>query len=177
MKRLIIIRGASGVGKTSIAKELSKRLGTRTAHVPVDLTPLNLLVDYQKIPKKQYTRLMYDNAEDMIRNFLTNNISVITDAMFTLKDGPIPRLIRMIRLGKRYGAKVTVFELHAKLDTIRERAKQRSRPEDVGTEYRRIDSRNKRFLMNRYMNAIKIDTDNKTSQQIVDELLSYIRDS
>jgi archaellum biogenesis ATPase FlaH len=174
MKRLIIIRGASGAGKSSIATLLVKKLGNKTAHVPVDITPFSFMVDYLKIPHVKMSNLSYDNAECLVRNFLKANLSVVTDHMFSRYTKNKSRLEIMIRIGKRNGAKVIVIELIADLSTLERRAKKRARYEDVSNKFKKIGKRRKKFLRTRHKGAIQIDTNNKTKYQIVNEILEKI---
>jgi len=177
MKYLIILRGASGVGKSRIAKQLAKKLGKGTAHVPLDITPFDMIIDYLKIPHIKMSNLSYDNAECLVRNFLKANFTVVTDHMFSRYTNKKSRLEKMIRIGKRNQAKVCIVELHADLPTLESRARQRARHEDVRTNYKKIEKRRKKFLRTKHKNAIRIDTKNKTINQIVKEILKNIKAS
>ncbi|MFQ5648094.1 MAG: AAA family ATPase [Candidatus Aenigmatarchaeota archaeon] len=123
------------------------------------------------------SNLSYDNAEDLVRNFLKANFTVVTDHMFARFTNKRSRLERMVQIGKRHNAKVFVFELHADLDTLKSRAKQRARHAGVATGYRRIDTRRKKFLRTPYKDAITIDTADKQTGQIADEILRHIKAS
>ena len=174
MKKLIIIRGASGVGKSSVAELLARKLGKGTAHVPVNITLFDLIIDYLKFPHTKMINLSYDNAEALVRNFLRANFTVVTDHMFARTTNKKSRLEKMIQIGKRNKAKVYVFELHADLSMVRSRAKQRARQTDIKTNYKKIDSRYKKSLRTRHKNAIIIDTADKSVNQTVNEIMKRL---
>ena len=174
MKRLIIIRGPSGVGKSTIVEKLISHLGKKTAYIPVAHTTYSLITEDIEFASNKLIDLMHDNADDLIRNFLKANYTVITDAKFSHKTNNKFRLDRLVRIGHKNNAKVFVFELEANLPTLLSRAKRRARSKDINTNYKLIKQKYNRFSRNRYKNAISISTKNKSVNKIVQEILKYI---
>lgn len=178
MKRhLVIIRGPSGVGKSTVAKEVVERLGSGTAYVTPDITTEHLMRHNEHLtaPTRKIIGLIYDNAEHLVNNMLAFGFSVVTEGMFSFKDKSRTRIQRMVGIGKKHGASVLVFDLNASLSTLQKRAKRRGRKDDKMTNYALVDQRYKTFSRDQYKNSIKLDVAKMTQDQIVDEILKRIK--
>ncbi len=175
MKKLIVIRGSSGVGKSSVVKRLVKKMGKNVVYLPVAHITYSLLVKEPKFASNKLIDLMHDNADDLIRNFLKADYTVVTDAIFSHETKSKSRLKKLVRIGKNSHAKVYVFELSSDLPTLIDRAKKRKRPKDVKTNYNLIKKKHKNFLKTKYKNAININTEKKSINQIVVEIVSRIK--
>ncbi len=173
MKKLIIIRGPSAVGKTSVVKKLIQKLTGKVAYIPVAHTTYSLIPEDIAFASNKLIDLMHDNADDLIRNFLNANYTVISDAIFSHSTKGQSRLDNLVQIGKTNGAKVYVFELCADISTLKNRAKKRKRSKDETTNYDLIDKKYSKFLKTKYEGAINIDTNKKTLNQIADEIMTY----
>ncbi|MFT4343788.1 MAG: AAA family ATPase [Candidatus Woesearchaeota archaeon] len=174
MKKLIILRGPSGVGKSTVIKELLLHFGKNVAYIPVAHTTYSLIPEEIEFASDNLINLMHDNADDLVRNFLKANYTVLTDAIFYHKTNNKSRLDRLVKIGQRNNAKIYVFDLEASLPTLLSRAKKRARPKDVSTDFALIKKKYITFSRNRYKNAIAVSTDNKSVKKIVEEILSYV---
>lgn len=168
--KLIIIRGASGVGKSTIGKKLAEKLGKGTACVNVDVFPHEMMIDWINIPMKERLKFMYDGADMIINKFLKEGYDVVTDGMYCIDDD-LTLLKKMIKLGENYNADIYVFELEANLETIKKRAKVRNREEDIDGES--ILRRYKIFQKAKYKKGITIDA-NGSINNIVDTIINEI---
>lgn len=175
MKKLIIIRGPSGVGKSAVVKELLKNLDGSYAYIPVAHTTYSLLVKEPLFASDDLIDLMQDNVDCLANNFLKKEYSVVTDAIFYHKTNNISRLKTLIDVGEKNNAKVIVFDLIASLDILIERAKKRSREKDVKTNFELIKKKYAKFEKNRYENSITINTEKKTVKQIANEIRENIK--
>jgi len=64
MKKLIILRGPSGVGKSTVAKILAKKLGKtieKLAIIPIDLGIEKLIINRPKIFERKFSEIMQKN--------------------------------------------------------------------------------------------------------------------
>ena len=174
MKKLIIIRGASGVGKTRVVKGIIKKLGKKTAYIPVAHTTYELIIKDIEFASNKLIDLMHDNADDLIKNFLNVNFTVVTDAIFAHTTKGKSRLDKLIKIGYKNNAKVYVFELNANLPTILDRAKKRKRTKDVKTKYKLIEKKHKQFVRSKHKTAIEINTEGKSINKIIQEILKKL---
>ena len=79
MPKLIIIRGASGVGKSTIARNVAEAMGKGTAHVNVDIFPHEMMIDWMNIPMKLWNFLTQRDIQ-VIRWKLKSQL-IMTEAM------------------------------------------------------------------------------------------------
>ena len=175
IKKLIIIRGPSGVGKSAVVKELLQHLDENYAYIPVAQTTYSLLVKEPMFPSDELIDLMQDNIDSLANNFLANGYNVITDAIFYHKTKNVSRLQTLINIGQKNNAKILVFDLVANLDTLLERAKKRGRNKDIKTDFDLIKKKYEKFEKNRYENAVTISTNNKSIKQIAIEVINKIK--
>lgn len=173
MVMLIIIRGASGVGKSTIARKVAERLGKGTAHVNVDIFSHGMMVDWEKVPIEERLVFMYDNAQFVVSNFLNHNYNVVTDGMFC-RENDLSLLNNMMQTGKYYKADVFVFELEADTKTIRARAMERNREEDKDVGFETIRRRQKIFDKARSDEAVRINTESKSVELCAKEVFESL---
>ena len=175
IKKLIIIRGPSGVGKSSVVEELLKHLDEHYTYIPVAHTTYSLLVKEPMFASDDLIDLMQDNVDSLANNFLASRYNVITDAIFYHKTKNVSRLETIIKVGQKNNANIFVFDLVADLKTLINRAKKRARTKDIKTNFELIKKKYEKFEKNRYENAVTISTDDKSIKQIAKEILILIK--
>ena len=119
-KKLIIIRGTSGVGKSTVAKLLAEKLKSEHKNlvlIPFDLSMAYLIKNLKTFNQKT-VNLMQKNTEDLIKNFLEEGYTVITEGIFYKKYLRKLSLKRLLSIGKKYSAKTIVIELESDIKTI-----------------------------------------------------------
>lgn len=85
-KKVFVISGAPGVGKTTLIKELSKKL-PKVAHISIDKLRNFIRAGYaspnnwNEEVEKQY-RLAHQNAADLTKNYLSQGYLVFIDDVF-----------------------------------------------------------------------------------------------
>ncbi len=157
----IIIRGPAGVGKSSIAEILKKELNA--VHISFD-------------------KIMKENKLDVIegdgiseKNFIKANNLILKKALRNLKNGKIVifdgcfyREGQLTHLLENIPYKYYIFTLKASQDICFERNRGRSRimPQEAIKDVHNLVSK-KDF-------GVIIDTENKSKEDIVKEILSYI---
>lgn len=177
VKKLIIVRGPSCVGKSIVSKELSRELKKKCkklALIPVDLSISKLVIKLDKFDEK-FSKLKQKNTEDLVNNFLSNNYDVVVEGLFCKTSNGKYYLDKMLSIGRENKAKISVIELHASFETIKQRIKKRSKENpkhdnNLKNSKRRYDS----FMKYPYKKAIKIDTENKSIKSIVKEIKGKI---
>ena len=177
MKKLIIIRGASGVGKTTVAEKLANELKIKKlARVPVDITPSRLVVNPYSINRDEMAKLTQDNSESLVKNFLSEGYTIIIDGMFYRKHKGRNSLKRLLDIGKKNKAKTYVIELDADKEDVLERINQRSKTDKKSdNDAKRVLDRYERFSKTRYKESLVIDTKGKNVDKIIKEILREVR--
>ena len=157
----IIIRGPAGIGKSTIAKELSKILKAR-------------YITFDKVMSK-YKLDTIEGDGISTKNFIKANNLVLNKALNSLKkndivifDGCFYRKEQVEHLLKNLPYKSYIFSLKAPIDICVSR--NRTRSKDM-TETAIHEVHN---LVSKHECGIAIETKNKTKEQIVQEILSYL---
>lgn len=170
----ILIRGPSGVGKSTIARKLAKKLPQKTAHINVDVFPHELIVDWEEIPITERLDIMYENAYFATELFLKKDYNVVIDGGFSIGED-FTLLRKFLELAKRYNKKPEVVELIASLEELINRAKKRNRLEDTENNFEIIKHRLNSFVESNLKNKILINTDKKKTEIIVLEILKRVQ--
>ena len=165
MSYYIIIRGPLGVGKSKISLELAEKLKAEYISMDKLLEKLNL----DKVDKDEgcVSAKNFIKADEFILPRITEDLSngkvVIIDGCFYQKE-QLTHLINNLPGFKHY-----VFSLKASLQTCIDRDKGRKwvRGEGSATAIHN--------LVSRFDSGEIIDTENKTVEQEVDEIISYIK--
>lgn len=178
-KKLIIIRGPSGIGKSTITNSLCQQLRKETkriAFVPVDLTLSDLLVSSYKMTRDERSDLIQENTESLVRNFLQRNYTVITEGMFYKNHKGAHTLERMIKLGKEYRAKVIIIELEADVEEIVRRVRKRAKEnKNHDNNLSRTRERYEGFMRTRHRRAITLQVKGKTAKQVAKEIVERVQ--
>jgi predicted kinase len=159
----IIIRGPLGIGKSTIAEQVAKKLGGM--HISVDriLDEHHLTSDHEEGYISQKSFLKANKiAVAQARAALDKNLPVIFDGNFYWKS-QVEDLLHQI------GSPCVVFTLKAPLETCIKRDAGRTKPCGEGAAkavYAKATS---------FDYGISIDTANKSAAQTADVILSHIR--
>ena len=176
---VIIIRGPSGVGKSSVSHALSdilKKKIKRIAYLPVDVSIYPFMRNYSKLSKKERWDIAQENLEMIFENFLKRKFTIIIDGIFHGKYEGKSHLERLFKIARKHKVKTIVFELHAHLKTLHKRINERAKinkyawrnPKDTEDRY-------ERFMKTLHKDAIVIQTENKSTDEIVGEILKELR--
>ncbi|MFW6014341.1 MAG: AAA family ATPase [Candidatus Nanoarchaeia archaeon] len=155
MPSCIIIRGAAGVGKTTIAKELARI--TKSDYYSVDdvleQNGLDTIIG-DGIPADNFIK-----ADDIILKNLNDEKTAVIDGCFYREE--------QLKHMKENCKKLHIFTLHANLPECKRRNARRSEPlpsDAVEQVYK---------LVYNIREGVIITTMNKTIRQIIKEILSY----
>ena len=177
--QVIIIRGPSGVGKSSVSHVLSdilKKKIKRIAYIPSDVSIYPFMRNYFKLSKKERGEIAQENLEMIFENFLRRKFAIIIDGIFHGKYKKETHLERLFNMAKKHKAKTIVFELHAHLETLNKRVKKRAKENKYAwTNPKDIEYRYKGFMKSLYKDAVVINTENKSANEVVKEILKRLR--
>jgi len=157
----IIIRGPLGSGKTTIAKELSKKLREKYISVDEHLENNGLdKVEGKSIPVKSFLKVNRMVAPEAKKGLIKSMV-VIFDGNFYHKN-QIKDLIKIMKI-PHY-----VFTLKASLETCIKRDDGRKRKYGVRSVKAVYN------LVKKFDYGIEIDTENKTSKGVAKESVQYL---
>ncbi|MBW3014864.1 AAA family ATPase [Candidatus Woesearchaeota archaeon] len=145
---IIIIRGAMGVGKTSVAKKVAEKLGFEYVSIDKLLEENGLdKVEGKSIPLENFLK---------VNSMIPRDKDVVVDGNFYFKE-----------VIEDLGADL-VFTLHASFEECVRR--------DKGREVTLYDEGAKAYydFCNRFEFGIKIDTDDKAESKVVEEIVAII---
>lgn len=158
MRKTIIIRGPLGVGKTSIAKGVAKKLGGVHVSVGKILRENNLdRIGEKHIPLENYLKV---NSIIEVQVRPVEGILVI-DGNFYYKE-------QLKDLKKRLSKPFIIFTLTASLDTCIRRDILRDKPQGKEAAIKMHN------LVSLYKTGIIIDTENKSQGEVLGEVLSRL---
>ena len=158
---IVIIRGPLGVGKTTVAKQLCQQLDGCYISVDAVLEAHGLDQVKNGIPARNFIKAN-ELALPTARQALADGKTVIFDGNFYYKT-PIWHLRRSLP------APLTVFNLKATVEACIERDKARERVYGEGA------ASWVHYLVSRFDIGIPIETEGKTSAQVVQELLDRLQ--
>lgn len=154
MKKCIIIRGAAGVGKTTIAKLLAKTINAYYFSFDEVMEKNKLdVIKGDGIPSRNFVK-----ANKLIIPLMQKKKLVVLDGCFYRKE-------QIEHLLKIFPSKITVFTLNAPLSECIERNKTRANPM-TKKAIKEVCS-----LVSKVKIGVVIDTVGKTKQQIVSEIV------
>jgi len=160
MKYFIIIRGPLGIGKTTIAKKLAKKLGASCVSIDKILKKHNLdIIKGDCIPLKNFIRAT-EMELPTIKKILIRNPVVFDHNFYHKKQ--ITHLIRKLN------APHYIFTLKAPLELCTKRDDTRKKSYGKDATYQVYK------LVSRFDYGKSINVKNKTVNQIVKEIISFI---
>ncbi|MCK5149470.1 AAA family ATPase [Candidatus Pacearchaeota archaeon] len=172
MKNLIIIRGCPAVGKGTLSMKLSEKLKGKVAKLTLDDFQWDMTA-HQKRTRKDF-EISFKNYLFVLENYLKNNYTIIAEDVWLRYYGYPDKstdINKIIFLGKKYKAKITLILLKAKWNTIKSRNKVRHRVmkgKELKEVYEKIYSR-------KIKNEQLIFVDGKSTEQITKEVLKLVK--
>jgi|FLOH01.1.fsa_nt_gi shikimate kinase len=157
MNGCIIIRGPAGVGKTTIAKEIAKKIGAE--YISFDKVMEDNELDEivgDGIPAENFVK-----ANELILPIIANKKNVVLDGCFYRQE-------QIKHLLKSLTSKVLIFTLCADVNECYERNIQRENPmslDDINQVHKMVYN---------LKIGIEINTSKKKKDQIISELLAKI---
>lgn len=154
---IIIIRGSAGVGKTTIAKELAKALNAEYFSFDVIMKENKLdTIIGDGIPAENFVK-----ANEIIMSLIKSKNKVVLDGCFYRKK-------QVDHLLNKFKDKIHIFTLDADINECLKRNKTRNNPMQENS-IRQVYQ-----LVSNLQLGIKINTDGKTIQEIVSEILNHL---
>jgi shikimate kinase len=165
MPKIILIRGPLGIGKTTIAKELTERLNAAYFSMDKILEENNIdKIDEKQgcIPKENFIKA--DNLIlPEIKKAIGQGKNIILDGCFYHQE-QIEHLKEELKDNK-----ILIFNLKASLESCIKRDRKRKRV--YGEEAARAVHK----LVSRFDIGESIDTDGKSEEQVLGEILGVLR--
>jgi len=166
------MRGCPAVGKGTIAIELADKLRGRVAKLTLDDFQWDQTVT-KKRTKKDF-EVSFKNYLSVLENYLRNNYNVISEDVWLRYYGYPDKstdINKVIKLGKKYKAKIILILLKAKWNTIKSRNSVRHRimkEKELKDLYEKIYSR-------KIKDELIVNVDGKSVKQITNEILKFIK--
>lgn len=161
MSQVIIIRGPLGVGKTTIANELTKKLGAVNLSVDGALEEIGYQnIEGAGISIEDFIRVNETMLPD-IKQALEKSQPVIVDGCFYHKE-------QIEHLEKNVAAPVVVFTLKASVEDCIDRDKNRDK------SYGEDAARAVHNMVSKFDYGTIIDTTNKTAEDIVQGMINKL---
>jgi hypothetical protein len=170
MPHLIVIYGAPLMGKTSLAREVARGLGDKSAVLSVDA----LLDDAIRVHDRDaYAELemVYTQVRLLVANYLKNRYHVVLEGAFMHeRDGTLhvrePEIDQTLGLMRNLAPSPLTVRLTASADRLRSRVAETEPPSDIETVVR-IDEAYKTRYGGR---ALVLNTDENSLSQLAAEI-------
>lgn len=162
MKKIIILRGPAGAGKTTISRILQKKLNAVIVNYDKELWKRNLnYVKKEKcVPEENFFTVNKEIIKKINDNIITGNYIVIEQNFY--------HKTCLLDLSENIKGEVFIFTLEADVEECIERDKKRK---GIGEEAVRDVHR----MTSSFKHGIKIDTKNKNPEITADEIISYLK--
>ena len=160
MAYFIIIRGPLGIGKTTIAKALAKILNAEYISIDKVLEENNLDREDNNFVPEDFIKAN-EIILPKVKEGLAKGKIVIFDGCFYFKE-------QIEHLKKNIPKKGFVFNLKAQIETCVDRDSKRD------GVYGEKAAREVHELVSKFDYGTNIDTNNKTKNEVVKEILSYL---
>lgn len=168
---VVLISGAPGAGKTTLAERISENMDGVCTHIEGDML-------YNMVKKgwvhpcddsdKFFLNILWDNIVSLIENFTKRNINVVVDYVFSKE-----QLFSVVDHIKESKINIKIVVVSSSIDTIIERDKQRSGVDYVGEERIRkiVEDFNSDMIPERYI----LKTDDIDIEALVGTVLKESR--
>lgn len=163
MAYCIIIRGPLGVGKTTIAKKLSKILKAKYISIDQALSKKGL----DKIDKKKDC-IPVENFIIAIESIIPKIKPVMKKNRIIVFDGNFYYRRQITHLKKNLDCKIYVFTIKASLDACIKRDSKRK------NTYGKSSAEAVHKLVSRFDYGTRINTENKASGEVIKEILDLL---
>lgn len=158
----IFLNGVSSCGKSSIAKELLKRMKEPTIYLSLDNIHENLCVEYNNDDWKLYKKECY-GLHRSAKVWQKQGFNVIVDTVLETNN---------LYLDAKKNLPDAVFVgIYAPLETLLQREKQRKRD-----DFKLVEYQFKRVHKDIEYN-LELDSNTKTPSQLADEILTFLKDT
>ena len=166
---LIVIDGPMGSGKTTLAKELHKKISS-TSLISLDL--LKHFVSEYKLDSKKHLDMASKIGRAMTKEYLKNNINVIVEKAFTREE-----FLKEFIKGFKNKSRLFIYQLHSPLNLRIKRIKERGPSPNTGKIQKlpKIQKNSKHFEEFRYREAKEFDTSKLTVRQMTNKILKDIK--
>lgn len=161
MSKLIIIRGALGIGKTTIAKKIAKEINAHYISIDKVLEKNNLDKEDNNFTPEDFIKANEIILPKVINN-LDNGKSVILDGCFYFIE-------QIKHLESNIKFKIFIFTLKAPVDVCINRDKERKKA------YGEKNAREVFDLVSKFDYGINIDTENKSETEVAKEIMKYLK--
>lgn len=164
-KFLIVLRGLSGSGKTSLSKLIQEKVGKKVAHLKADFF-------YWKVSPQDENKhidnnpIVYENLIDLAENYLEHGYSVIVEGLLNQIDN-FGTQDKLRALAETEAAVYRRYFLEVDLET----ARKRHESANFSVPIEEVEGWRSDRPMNRSNLDTVIDTTTKTTQQIGEFIL------
>ena len=167
MNKLVIIRGYSGTGKSTVSEMFAKK--HRWALIKSDYFFFGMN-PYKKHPKSDY-EVTFDNIVDCTKNYMEEGKDIIVEGALVVvnKNDPVD-IKKLINLGKRHGYRIIRLIFIADKDITKERMKKRKH---VVPKWA-YDIIIRKVRQSKSKNSIVIDTSNLSLNKVLKKLEEVI---
>ncbi len=161
--QLIIIRGVSGSGKSTIAEKLRKHFPKKTAVIHTEMF-------YWGIVNGDKPETVMENTRRIVDNYLKNDYTVILEGTLSFRDKKGNLYINKCKkLAKKYNVKLKQFFLFAEMNELKKREKVRRK-----ISLKLLSERYKLCMGTINKNEVFIDTTKKTISEVLKEIKKEI---
>ncbi len=166
---LIVIDGPMGSGKTTLAKELHKKISSTSL---ISLDSLKPLVSEYKLDSVKHLNMASKIGRVMTKEYLKNQINVIVEKAFTREE-----FLKEFIKGFKNKSRLFIYQLHSPLSLRIERIKERGPSFRDGKipKLSKIKRNSKHFEEYRYSKAKEFDTSKLTVRQMTNKILKDIK--
>lgn len=168
MNQLIILGGSSSVGKTTVSKEIAKKLSGDVAIIEMDHFRWNFIFE----PKQggYANKVSHDAARLSVLAYLKNGFNVIFEGTFSEKDKNNKLFIeKLIKQANKFPTSVFHLKYSLKKCLERNKLKELKIPEQT---IKRIHQRHE---VTKLPNEIIINVGKKSASDIALEILQYVK--
>ncbi len=168
---LLVLRGPGGAGKSTVSKKLVEHLRETRKVGLIEADSF-----YWDIAGRDPNPdIMYEGLRRLADLYLSKNYDFVIEGILTAKDKfGIPRINDLVRTAQTYDTKTGFFHLYASIDLLRERVKTKFTKNGWNFDEKAFQGWYNNSLKSILPNEIRIDTQEKSPDEIVSEIIKYI---
>lgn len=164
---VIILNGSKGVGKSTLSKELAKKL-EGVAFFGFDVVRRMIS---QMDASDVNNAIAVDVSMNMIEGFLSNGVSVVIDGGINNSE----RMQKVKMVVDKYDADLFTYTLHAPRETLWKRVQKRDKEWGVEADRERFDYVYDLLEKNVLPNTVILDTAQLTVEKIADGIVRNLK--